>query len=354
LEKRRKSRSVNVGGIQIGGNSPITIQSMTNTDTRDVVATVKQIEALTEAGCEIVRVAVPDMIAANAIKEIKSLIKIPLAADIHFDYRLALTSLESGADKLRLNPGNIGSLENVQKVAEAAKKRRIPIRIGVNAGSLQKGLLDKYGGATPEALAESALKHAFILERMNFHDIVISVKASDVPTCIKAYEIIAEKTRYPLHVGITEAGTIYAGSIKSAVGIGAILSRGIGDTIRVSLTGDPVEEVICAKEILKSLKLRQFGVEFVSCPSCGRSEIDLTEAASQIEKYCRDIKSNLKIAVMGCVVNGPGEARDADLGLAGGSGSAVIFKKGQVFRTVNESEMVSVFVEELRRAAQNG
>ncbi|MDR1559058.1 MAG: flavodoxin-dependent (E)-4-hydroxy-3-methylbut-2-enyl-diphosphate synthase [Clostridiales bacterium] len=315
---------------------------------------MKQINALAEASCEIVRVAVPDMAAADAIKDIKSHIKLPLIADIHFDYRLALAALENGADKLRINPGNIGGSDNLRKVAEAAKVRGVPIRVGVNAGSLERDVLRKYGGAVPEALAESALKHAEMLEDFNFSDIVIAVKASSVPITIKAYEIIAGRTDYPLHVGITEAGTVYAGSIKSAAGIGAVLSRGIGDTIRVSLTGDPLEEVRCAKEILRALGLRKFGVEFVSCPTCGRTEINLVKAAAEIESYCENINANIKVAVMGCVVNGPGEARDADIGLAGGKGSAVIFKKGQVFRTVKESEMVGVFIEELRKAALNG
>ncbi|MDR2650125.1 MAG: flavodoxin-dependent (E)-4-hydroxy-3-methylbut-2-enyl-diphosphate synthase [Clostridiales bacterium] len=354
MKPRKKTRPVNAGGVLIGGDNLISIQSMTNTDTRDVDATVKQITSLAEAGCEIVRVAVPDMAAAGAVKEIKRRIKLPLVADIHFDYRLALAALENGADKLRLNPGNIGVSEHVRKVAEAAKSRGVPIRVGVNAGSLEKPMLAKYGGAVPEALAESALKRAETLENFNFTDIVIAVKASSAPVSIKAYEIIAERTDYPLHVGITEAGTVYAGSIKSAAGIGAILSRGIGDTIRVSLTGDPVEEVRCAREILRALGLRRLGVEFVSCPTCGRTEIDLVKAAAQIEEYCKNIKADIKVAVMGCAVNGPGEARDADIGLAGGKGSAVIFKKGQIFRTVQEDEMVSVFIEELRKVALNG
>jgi len=327
---------------------------MTKTDTRDVESTVKQIQDLAEAGCEIVRVAVPDLTAAEAIKEIKKRVSLPLAADIHFDYRLALAALENGADKLRLNPGNIGGRENVGKVAAAAKSRGVPIRVGVNAGSLERDILAQYGGTVPEALAESVMRHVRMLEDFHFSDIVIAVKASSVPVSIQAYEIVAGQTDYPLHVGITEAGTAYAGSIKSAVGIGAVLSRGIGDTVRVSLTGDPVSEVTCAKEILQSLGLRRFGVEFVSCPTCGRTEIDLRAAAAQIEAYCRNLKANIKVSVMGCVVNGPGEARDADIGLAGGKGRAVLFKKGQVFRTVDESEMVSVFLEELRKVALDG
>ena len=354
MEIRRKSRTVNAGGLMIGGDNPISVQSMTNTDTRDIEATVKQIEALAEAGCEIIRVAILDMSAAAAVKEIKKRVKLPIAADIHFDYRLALAALESGADKLRLNPGNIGGSENVRKVAEAAKIRGVPIRVGVNAGSLEKGILRKFGGALPEALAESALKHAAMLEDFNFSDIVIAVKASSVPVSIKAYEIIAKQTDYPLHVGITEAGLELAGYVKSSVGIGAILSRGIGDTIRVSLTGDPACEVYCAKEILQSLGLRRFGVEFVSCPTCGRTEIDLTGAAYYIKEYCKDIRANIKVAVMGCAVNGPGEARDADIGLAGGKGCAVIFKKGQVIRTVKESEIIGAFIEELRKVAPSG
>jgi len=354
MSPRRKSRAVNAGGLLIGGDNPISIQSMAKTDTRDIESTVKQIEALAEAGCELVRVAIPDMSAAEALKAIKKRISLPIAADIHFDYRLALAALESGADKLRLNPGNIGGADNVRKVAEAAKSRGVPIRVGVNSGSLEKGVLEKYGESSPEALAESALSHAEMLERFHFSDIVIAVKASSVPVSIEAYEIIAAKADYPLHVGITEAGTAYAGSVKSAVGIGAILSRGIGDTIRVSLTGDPVREVHCAKEILKSLGLRRFGVEFISCPACGRTEIDLAGAAAQIEAFCKTLKADIKVAVMGCVVNGPGEARDADLCLAGGKGSAAIFKNGKVLRTVKESEMVNAFIEELRKAASDG
>jgi len=344
--------------MQIGGNSPVSIQSMTKTDTRDVESTVKQINALAEAGCEIVRAAVPNTAAAEALKEIKKRVALPVVADIHFDYRLALAALENGADKLRLNPGNIGGRENIKKVAEAAKSRGVPIRVGVNSGSVEKDLAEKYCGKAPDsmadALAESALRNVEILESFHFSDIVIAVKASSVPVSIKAYEIIAQKTDYPLHVGITEAGAAYAGTIKSAAGIGAILSRGIGDTIRVSLTGDPIQEVYCAKEILKSLGLRRFGVEFVSCPTCGRTGIDLTGAVSRIEEYCKTLNANIKVAVMGCAVNGPGEARDADIGLAGGSGSAVIFKKGRVLKTVNEREMVDVFIEELRKAASNG
>ena len=357
MKTRRKSRAVNAGGVPIGGGNPVSIQSMTNTDTRDVSATVKQIKALAEAGCEIVRVAVPDKAAAEAIKMIKKHTDLPIVADIHFDYRLALASLESGADKLRLNPGNINA-RDMQKVAEAAKSRGIPIRVGVNSGSVEKDILEKYRSslpeALPEALAESALRHAEMLEGLHFSDIVLSVKASSVPVCLNAYEIIAKQTDYPLHVGITEAGAAYAGSIKSAVGIGAILSRGIGDTVRVSLTGDPVDEVSCAREILSALGYRRFGVEIISCPTCGRTEIDLLGAAEQIEAYCKNIKANIKVALMGCVVNGPGEAKDADLGLAGGKGSAVIFRKGQVVKTINESGMVGEFIEELRKAALNG
>jgi (E)-4-hydroxy-3-methylbut-2-enyl-diphosphate synthase len=346
---RRVSREVRIGAVTIGGAYPIAIQSMANTDTRDVSATVRQINSLAAAGCEIARVAVPDMEAAEAIGPIRRQIGIPLVADIHFDYRLALKALENGVDKLRINPGNIGGADKVKLVARAAKERGVPIRIGVNSGSVEKELLEKYGGAAPEALAESALRHAALLEDQNFTDIVLAVKASDVPTTIAAYELIAAKTDYPLHVGVTEAGTVYAGSIKSAVGIGAILSRGIGDTIRVSLTGDPLEEVRCAKAILQSLGLRRFGVEFVSCPTCGRTEIDLIGLATKIEKFCETIDEPIKVAVMGCVVNGPGEAKDADIGVAGGKGSGVIFKKGRIYKTVKEEELADAFIAELRR-----
>lgn len=347
--ERKLTREVRIGEQMLGGNHPILIQSMCNTDTRDVAATVAQILRLEEAGCELVRVAVPDMAAAEAIGEIKKQIHIPLVADIHFDYRLALRVMELGIDKVRINPGNIGEEERIRQVVEMAKEKHIPIRIGVNSGSLEKELVEKYGGVTPQGLVESALKHVRILEKYEFHDIVVSIKASDVPFSIEAYRLLSEAIPYPIHVGITEAGTPYAGTIKSAVGIGTILAMGIGDTIRVSLTGDPVEEVRAAKEILKSLHLRQFGITFVSCPTCGRTEIDLISIANEVEEKCSKIDKNIKVAVMGCVVNGPGEAREADVGIAGGKGVGLVFKKGEVIRRVKEEELVSALMEEIEK-----
>ncbi|MDR1914278.1 MAG: flavodoxin-dependent (E)-4-hydroxy-3-methylbut-2-enyl-diphosphate synthase [Clostridiales bacterium] len=342
----RKSKEIRIGTVMIGGTNPIAIQSMTNTDTRDVESTTRQIHKLQDAGCEIIRVAIPDQEAAQAISEIKKRVNIPLVADIHFDYRLALAALENGADKLRINPGNIGSREKVKAVALAAKERNVPIRVGVNSGSLEKDLYIAHG-VTPESLMESAMRHVRMLEDIDFNDIVIAVKSSNVKLSIAAYDLLSAQTNYPLHVGITEAGTVKAGAIKSAVGIGAILSRGLGDTIRVSLTGDPVEEVICAKMILQSLELRRFGVEFVSCPTCGRTEIDLIPLAKQIEDYCSNIDANIKVAVMGCIVNGPGEAKDADIGVAGGKGAGVIFKKGKVIKTVKEYDLFTMLIKEL-------
>lgn len=347
--KRKITRSVKVGNLLIGGGNNVVIQSMCNTDTRNVKETVAQIKRLEEAGCEMVRVAVPDMEAAKAIGEIKKEISIPLVADIHFDYRLALEAMEQGIDKVRINPGNIGSEEKIRAVVEKAKEKHIPIRIGVNSGSLEKDLLEKYGHVTPEALVESALKHVRILERYDFHDIVISIKASSVPFSIAAYSLLSQKVDYPLHVGITEAGTVWGGTVKSAVGIGSILAMGIGDTIRVSLTGDPVEEIKAAKEILKSLELRKFGVEFVSCPTCGRTQIDLVSIASQVEEKCRKINKNIKVAVMGCVVNGPGEAREADIGIAGGKGEGLIFKKGEIIKKVPENELIDALMAEIEK-----
>lgn len=347
--KRKITRSVKVGNLLIGDGNNVVIQSMCNTDTRNVKETVAQIKRLEEAGCEMVRVAVPDMEAAKAIGEIKKEISIPLVADIHFDYRLALEAMEQGIDKVRINPGNIGSEEKIRAVVEKAKEKHIPIRIGVNSGSLEKDLLEKYGHVTPEALVESALKHVRILERYDFHDIVISIKASSVPFSIAAYSLLSQKVDYPLHVGITEAGTVWGGTVKSAVGIGSILAMGIGDTIRVSLTGDPVEEIKAAKEILKSLELRKFGVEFVSCPTCGRTQIDLVSIASQVEEKCRKINKNIKVAVMGCVVNGPGEAREADIGIAGGKGEGLIFKKGEIIKKVPENQLIDALMAEIEK-----
>lgn len=347
--ERKQTRQVQIGNVKIGGNNPVAIQSMCNTDTRNVEATVNQIKLLEEAGCEIIRVAVPDMVAAEAIKDIVKKINIPLVADIHFDYRLALKAIENGIDKLRINPGNIGSEDRIKAVVAAAKKRKIPIRIGVNSGSLEKDILEKYGVVTAEGLVESALRHVKILEKLDFNDIVISIKASNVPFSLDTYTMLSQKVDYPLHLGITESGTVWTGSIKSAVGIGAILSRGIGDTIRVSLTGDPVEEVITAKEILKSLGLRRFGVEFVSCPTCGRTEIDLIGLANKVEKACKNINKEIKVAVMGCAVNGPGEAREADIGIAGGKGYGLIFKKGEILRKLPEEQLLSALMEEIEK-----
>lgn len=349
MKERKKTKAVNVGGLTIGGNAPIVIQSMCNTDTRNVEKTVKQILALENAGCQMVRVAVPDMEAAQAIKKIKNKIHIPLVADIHFDYRLALSVMDLGIDKVRINPGNIGSESRIKEVAEKAKQRGIPIRIGVNSGSLEKDFIEKYGGVTPQGLVESALRHVRLLEKYNFFDIVVSIKASDVPFSIEAYTLLSEQIPYAIHVGITEAGTIYSGTIKSAVGIGAILSRGIGDTIRVSLTGDPVEEIKAAKEILKSLGMLEGGVEFISCPTCGRTQIDLISIANEVEQKCKELDKNIKVAVMGCVVNGPGEAREADIGIAGGRGEGLLFKKGEILRKVPEANLIEELMKEIEK-----
>ena len=345
--KRRKTREINIGGVKIGGDNPIAIQSMCNTDTRDVKATVDQIKRLEKAGCEIIRVAVPDMEAAECIRDIKKSIDIPLVADIHFDYRLALRCMENGIDKIRINPGNIGSADRVKQVADMAKRNGIPIRIGVNSGSLEKNLVEKYGGVTPQGLVESALGHIKLLEENDFYDIAVSIKASNVPFSVEVYELLSDTVDYPLHVGITEAGTVWGGTVKSAVGIGAILSRGIGDTIRVSLTGDPVEEIYAAKEILKSLELRKFGVEFISCPTCGRTSIDLIKIANEVEERVRNIDKNIKVAVMGCVVNGPGEAKEADLGICGGKQEGLIIRRGEVIKKVPEAELLEALRQEL-------
>ncbi len=341
------TKAVQIGNVVMGGGHPVLIQSMTNTDTRDAAATIRQILQLEEAGCEIIRAAVPDMEAACALKQIKDGIHIPLVADIHFDYRLALKAIESGVDKLRLNPGNIGDKARIKEVVRAAADRGIPIRIGVNSGSLERDILEKYGEVTPQGLVESALRHVRILEDFDFTNIVVSIKASSVPFSIEAYSLLAKEIAYPLHLGITESGTVWTGSIKSAVGIGAILAMGIGDTIRVSLTGDPVEEIKTAKEILKALGLRRFGVEFVSCPTCGRCEIDLIRIANLVEEKCKTMDKHIKVAVMGCIVNGPGEARDADIGIAGGNGVGLLFKKGEIIKKVPEEQLVDVLLEEL-------
>ncbi len=338
--KRKQTREIAIGNVKIGGSNPIAIQSMCNTDTRDAKSTIEQIKRLEEEGCEIVRVAVPDMEACESIKEIKKGIKIPLIADIHFDYRLALKVMENGIDKIRINPGNIGNEERIKAVITMAKERNIPIRIGVNSGSLEKDILQKYGEVTPKGLVESALRHVKIVEKYDYNNIVVSIKASNVPFSMQTYSILSSEIDYPLHLGITEAGTVWSGAIKSAVGIGSILSMGIGDTIRVSLTGDPIEEIKTAKEILKSLGLRKFGIEFVSCPTCGRTEVDLISIANKVEQECKKINKNLKVAVMGCAVNGPGEAKEADIGIAGGKGYGLIFKKGEILKKVPEDMLI--------------
>ncbi len=346
---RNQTKKVKIGNVTIGGGAPIAIQSMTNTKTEDVQATVAQIKELTAAGCEIIRCAVPTMEAAKALSEIKKQITIPLVADIHFDYRLAIAAMENGADKIRINPGNIGSVERVQEVAETAKKYGVPIRVGVNSGSLERNLVEKYGGVTAEGLVESALDKVAMLEQCDFHDIVISIKSSDVLLCVKAHELIAEKTNYPLHVGITEAGTIRSGNIKSSLGLGMILSQGIGDTIRVSLTAAPVEEIVTAKLILRTLGLRKGGIEVVSCPTCGRTKIDLIGLAEQVETMVAGYDLPIKVAVMGCAVNGPGEAKEADLGIAGGNGEGLVFRKGEIVRKVPEDALLAALREEIER-----
>ncbi len=345
---REHTRVIRIGDRIIGGGNPVLIQSMCNTKTQDIDATVSQIAALTKAGCDIIRVAVPDMEAANALKEIKKQITIPLVADIHFDYRLAIAAIESGADKIRINPGNIGSAERVRAVVEKAKEYDIPIRVGVNSGSLEKILIEKYGGVTAEGIVESALDKIRMIEELGYENLVISIKSSDVLMCVKAHELISMKTDYPLHVGITESGTLASGTVKSSVGLGIILHEGIGDTIRVSLTGDPVEEVKTARLILKTLGLRRGGVEVVSCPTCGRTRIDLISLANQVEEMVSKFDHlDVKVAVMGCVVNGPGEAREADLGIAGGIGEGLLIKKGEVIRKVPEDQLLQALQEEL-------
>ena len=346
---RERTKTVQIGSVAIGGGNPVAIQSMCNTKTEDWESTVNQILRLERAGCEIVRVAVPTMEAAKALREIKSRIHIPLVADIHFDYRLAIASIENGADKIRINPGNIGNAERVQAVVDRAKERNIPIRVGVNSGSLEKELLAKYGGVTAEGLVESAMQKVEMIEDMGYDNLVISIKSSDVLMCVKAHELIAQRTDYPLHVGITEAGTVFSGNIKSAVGLGIILYQGIGDTIGVSLTGDPVEEVKSAKVILRTLGLRKGGIEVVSCPTCGRTRLDLIRLANEVETMAAEFDDldGVKVAVMGCVVNGPGEAREADVGIAGGIGEGLLIRKGQVIRKVPEAELLSTLRQEL-------
>ena len=345
--KREHTRKVQIGERVIGGGNPILIQSMTNTRTENVAQTVAQIRALEEAGCEIIRCTVPTMEAAKALSEIKKQIHIPLVADIHFDYRMAIAAMENGADKIRINPGNIGGRDKVEAVVRAAKERKIPIRVGVNSGSLEKELVEKYHGVTAQGLVESALDKVRMIEELDYQNLVISIKSSDVLMCVRAHELLAQHTDYPLHVGITEAGTLISGNIKSSIGLALIFNQGIGDTIRVSLTGDPVEEIKSARLILRTLGLRRGGIEVVSCPTCGRTKIDLIGLANQVEKLVADYPLDIKVAVMGCVVNGPGEAKEADLGIAGGIGEGLLIKKGEIIRKVPEGELLAVLKEEL-------
>ncbi len=344
---RDHTRKVSIGGRVIGGGSPVAIQSMTNTPTEDIEATTAQISRLEKAGCEIIRCTVPTLEAAKALKEIKKQIGIPLVADIHFDYKMAIAAMENGADKIRINPGNIGGREKVKAVVTAAKERNIPIRIGVNSGSLEKELVEKYGGVTAEGIVESALDKIHMIEDMDYDNLVISIKSSDVMMCVRAHELLADQTPYPLHVGITESGTVNSGNIKSAIGLALILNQGIGDTIRVSLTGDPVEEIRSAKLILRTLGLRKGGIEVVSCPTCGRTKIDLIRLAGEVEKMVADIPLDIKVAVMGCVVNGPGEAKEADIGIAGGIKEGLLIKKGGIIRKVPEAELLETLRQEL-------
>lgn len=344
---RENTKKVRIGDVWIGGGSPVAIQSMTNTKTEDVEATVAQILKLEAAGCQIIRCAVPTMEAAKALAEIKKQIHIPLVADIHFDYRLAIAAIENGADKIRINPGNIGDNARVKEVVDKAKEHNIPIRVGVNSGSLEKHLVEKYHGVTAEGIVESALEKVHLIEGMGYDNLVVSIKSSDVLMCVRAHELIAKECPYPLHVGITESGTLLSGNIKSSVGLGIILYQGIGDTIRVSLTGDPVEEIKSAKLILKTLGLRKGGIEVVSCPTCGRTRIDLIGLANQVENMVADIPLDIKVAVMGCVVNGPGEAKEADIGIAGGIGEGLLIKKGEIVKKVKEEELLETLRQEL-------
>ena len=346
---RRQTQPIRIGPVTVGGDAPVTVQSMTNTPTQDAAATIEQIQRLETAGCEIVRVAVPDEEAADAIKRIKAAITIPLIADVHFDFRLAIRAAQAGADGLRLNPGNIGGSDKVRAVVDCAKDYGVPIRIGVNAGSLEKDLLDRYQGATPAAMVESALRHVALLKEQDFHMIKVSLKASDVPRTVAAYRLLAEQTDLPLHIGVTEAGSLYTGIVKSALGIGMLLAEGIGDTLRVSLTRDPVEEVRVGYEILKALDIRRRGPDLIACPTCGRTEIDLFGIVETVEKRLMELKKPLKIAIMGCVVNGPGEAREADIGIAGGRGVGILFKKGKVVRKIPEEQLVEALMQEIDR-----
>jgi (E)-4-hydroxy-3-methylbut-2-enyl-diphosphate synthase len=347
--QRRKSRRIYIGDIPIGDNAPVVVQSMTNTDTRDVASTVRQIKGLEDAGCEIVRLAIPDEIAADALHRIKAEVRAPLIADIHFDYRLAVAAIKAGADGLRINPGNIGGRDRLEKVIAEAKTRKVPIRIGVNSGSLQKEILERHGHPTPEAMVESALEHIQLFEDMGFTDIKISMKSSNVLNTIRAYELLSDRTDYPFHLGVTEAGTLIAGTVKNALGIGMLLYKGIGDTMRVSLSRDPMEEVKVAYEILRALDLRHRGPEIIACPTCGRTEIDLFSIVEAVEKGLMGITSSPKVAVMGCVVNGPGEAREADVGIAGGRGQGVLFKKGEVINKLPEEELAAALIREVKK-----
>jgi (E)-4-hydroxy-3-methylbut-2-enyl-diphosphate synthase len=347
--ERRQTRKIRLGDMTMGGDSPITVQSMTNTDTRDVKSTVEQIKRLEDAGCDIVRLAILDGRAADAVGEIKKSAKVPLVADIHFDYRLAVECMKNGVDKIRLNPGNIGGPDRVKIVADMAKERQIPIRIGVNSGSVEKGIIEKYGGVTAEGMVESALAHAAMLEDVDFYDIAISIKSSSVPMTIAAYRLLSQKCTYPLHIGVTEAGTVYKGTIKSSVGIGCLLAEGIGDTIRVSLTGDPVEEVRAGKQILKALGIIKEGIDVVSCPTCGRTRINLIDIANQLEPLLDKLNKNIKVAIMGCAVNGPGEAKDADIGIAGGVNEVLLFKKGRIIRKIPQEKVVDELIKEINQ-----
>ena len=349
---RENTKKVSVGGVVIGGSNNVVIQSMTNTRTEDVEATVTQILELEKAGCELIRCTVPTMEAAKAISEIKKRIHIPLIADIHFDYRLAIAAIENGADKIRINPGNIGDADRVRKVVETAKKYNVPIRVGVNSGSLEKDKIEKYGGVTAKGIAESAIEKVRLIEDMGYDNLVVSIKSSDVLMCVEAHKIIAGMTDHPIHVGITEAGTITSGNIKSAIGLALILNEGIGDTIRVSLTDAPVQEIYSARLILKTLGLRKGGVTVVSCPTCGRTNIDIISLAKQVEDMVKDIDLDIKVAVMGCIVNGPGEAKEADIGIAGGNGEGLLFRKGEILRKVSEGELINALKDEIDRLLQ--
>ena len=351
--ERRQSRAVFAGGVQIGGDAPVSVQSMLNVPAHDVEGNVAQAKSLYEAGCEIIRAAVPDLKSVQLIPALKKAVPVPVVADIHFDYRLAIAAMEHGADKIRINPGNIGSRERVKAVVDVAKERRIPIRVGVNSGSLEKGLVEKYHGVTAEGIVESAMDKVKLIEDMGYDNLVISIKSSDVMMCVKAHELIAKQTDHPLHVGITEAGTLISGNIKSAIGLGLILNQGIGDTIRVSLTGDPLEEIKSAKLILRTLGLRKGGVEVVSCPTCGRTRIDLIGLANQVETMVSEFPLDIKVAVMGCVVNGPGEAKEADIGIAGGVGEGLIIKHGEIYKKVPEAELLPALRYELEHWSED-